>query len=143
MIRLYTCVITHRHGTDVYNNVDPDRLSHQLFEYVVSNWDEILAPGEDSEIPENLDEAIAMYFARHSSEYYEWQEENLPHYPCKCGGSNAYYHVSPVDMEELGLDQHYDGSGWYLYYNNEGGAGFYRVRYCEICGGELTTPEEP
>ena len=103
-MRLYTCVITHRHGTDIYNELDPKRLTERLYEYVVSNWDEILSVGEDREVPEDRSAAIEEYFDRHPTEYYEWPEEDLEH----------------PQIEEI-------DNGFSLKFENPHGDGFLRV----------------
>lgn len=58
-MRIYTLIIDHKHGTNIYNFLNEKEMQAELYSYVLENWYE-----EDGDITKlSEDEAINGYCA--------------------------------------------------------------------------------
>lgn len=86
MSKIYTCVITHRHGTNVHATLTEDELDSEVAEYCRDCWDEIEGlPDVPDKPPTDNRECIEIYFDAHNDrgdgEYAEYSEMKLKDAP--------------------------------------------------------------
>ena len=65
-MKIYTAIVSHEFGNDLYLATTMAELYAELYEYVSEWWSHDLP--EDLDIPKDKVEAVKLYFAEHESE---------------------------------------------------------------------------
>lgn len=59
-VKIWSCLIHHRHGVNHYMAKSEEGLQKQVYAYVAENWKDEM--DDDHEMPEDIEEAIEEYF---------------------------------------------------------------------------------
>lgn len=97
-MRLYTLVIDHRHGTNIYNFLSESEMNEALYTYVKENW-------QDDDNIEELDraEAIERYFPW-AEDWYTWDYVEFPVISDRIGALRDALGGLVAHIEDVGSD---------------------------------------
>jgi len=74
MPQIYTALITHKHGVDVYTHSTRRGRDDAVYDFVTDWWDDEMG---DTPLPESKGEAVRLYFEENESEFCDSEQYDL------------------------------------------------------------------